>query len=69
MFSVLTSLIVPGSVLGAVMALVGSYLVGVQKKYEDVLADLIEGDMVAAWSNPTRKMHNAAEAIQCGVRY
>lgn len=59
----------PGAVLGAVLALVGSYVVGVQKKYEDVLNEIIEGDLVAAWSNPSTHMHNAAETIQCCFRY
>lgn len=64
-----TSLFIPGSVLGAAMALVGSYLVGVQKKHEDVLADLIEDDLVEAWSHPTRQMHDAAQTIQRRARY
>ena len=57
-----------GAVLGAAMALIGSYLVGVQRKYEAILNEIIEGDLVAAWSNPTSKMHKAAENIQCCFR-
>ncbi|CBJ29023.1 conserved unknown protein [Ectocarpus siliculosus] len=56
--------IAAGAVLGAAVALVGSYLVGVQRKYEDILNELIEGDLVAAWSQPTREMHMAAEIVQ-----
>ncbi|CAM9396526.1 unnamed protein product [Ectocarpus sp. 4 AP-2014] len=60
--------IAAGAVLGAVITLVGSYLVGIQRKYEEILSDLIEDDLVAAWSNPTREMHKAAETIQCCFR-
>ncbi|CAM9110513.1 unnamed protein product [Ectocarpus fasciculatus] len=60
--------IAAAAVLGAVITLVGSYLVGVQRKYEEILGDLVEGDLVAAWSNPTREMHKAAETIQCCFR-
>eukprot|EP00752_Nemacystus_decipiens_P006064 g5472.t1 len=60
--------IATGAVLGAGMALVGSYLVGVQQKYESILNEIIEGDLVAAWSNPSRNMHTAAETIQCCFR-
>ncbi|CAM9100098.1 unnamed protein product [Ectocarpus sp. 8 AP-2014] len=56
--------IAAGAVLGAAVALVGSYLVGVQRKYEDILNELIEGDLIAAWSQPTREMHKAAEIVQ-----
>lgn len=57
-----------GAVLGAALALIGSYLVGVQRKYEVILSEIIEGDLVAAWSNPTTEMHKAAETIQCCFR-
>lgn len=50
--------------LGAAMALIGAYLVEVQRKYEDILNDIIEDDLVVAWSGPTSKMHDAAETIQ-----
>ncbi len=56
--------VVPGAVIGATVTLVGSYLVGVQRKYEVVLNELVEEDMRAAWSNPTRNMHEAAEMVQ-----
>lgn len=51
------------------MTLVGSYLVGVQRKYEVILSELVEEDIFAAWSNPTRKMHEAAEVVQRRFRY
>lgn len=54
----------PGAVVGATVTLVGSYLAGVQRKYEEVLSELVEEDMLAAWSNPTRRMHEAAEICQ-----
>eukprot|EP00752_Nemacystus_decipiens_P006052 g5462.t2 len=60
--------IAAGAVIGAASALVGSYLVGVQRKYEGILHELVESDLMAAWSNPTRKMHQAAEMIQCRYR-
>lgn len=50
------------------MALLGSYLVGVQRKYEVILKEIIEGDLVAAWSNPSKKMNDAAQKIQCCFR-
>ena len=59
----------PGTVLGAAVTLVGSYLVGVQRKYEMTLNKLIEEDIIAAWSNPTRQMHEAAEMVQRQFRY
>ena len=55
--------------LGATVTLVGSYLVGVQRKYEMTLNKLIEEDRIAAWSSPTRKMHEAAEMVQRQFRY
>lgn len=58
-----------GSVLGAAITLVGAYLVGIHRKYEEVLKELVEDDLVAAWSNPTRQMHDAAEMIQRRFRY
>ena len=54
---------------GATVTLVGSYLVGVQRKYEVILNELVQDDVIGAWSNPTRKMHEAVEIVQRQFRY
>lgn len=44
--------------------MVRSYMVRLQRKNEQVLADVFEDDLIASWSDPTAEIRAAAEVVQ-----
>ena len=57
-----------GAVIGGLATLVCSYMVRLQRKNEQVLADVFEDDLIASWSSPTPEMHAAAGIVQGAFR-